>query len=85
MTETEGWRIAKEKLLKRTANLLNLADINALDPATIVQVIGIRQETAKGLLLWLKEIEGDVEQHKSNSKIFDDVKDEYIINLKDVE
>lgn len=85
MTQGQGWVIAKEMLLKRAANLLNMADITDLRPETIIQLIGIRQETAKNLMLWLKDIEGTVEQHTANSTAFTDVKDEYIINLQEVQ
>lgn len=81
MTESSGWSIAKEMLLKRAANLLNLADISDLNPSTIVQVIGIRQETAKNLLQWIKEVEGTVEQHNGNVSSYFEIKDEYIINV----
>jgi hypothetical protein len=81
MVESEAWGIVKERLLKRAATLLNLADISDLNPQTIVQLIGIRQETAKNLLSWMKEIEGDVNQHKDNVPTFKEISDEYIINL----
>ena len=58
-----------------------MADISDLNPNTIVQVIGIRQETAKNLLMFIRELEGTVEQHKSNLGSFVDIKDEYIINV----
>jgi hypothetical protein len=81
MVESEAWGIVKERLLKKAATLLNLADISDLNPQTIVQLIGIRQETAKNLLSWLKEIESDVSQHKDNVPTFKEISDEYIINL----
>lgn len=84
MTGSTGWAIAREMLLKKIATLLNMADISELNPQTIVQVIGIRQETAKALLGWLKEIEGTVEQHNSNISSYSEVDDSYIINLDDL-
>ena len=84
MTESAGWGIAKELLLKKIASLLNMSDISDLNPVTIVQVIGIRQETAKALLLWLKEIEGNVQQHKANANAYAEVRDEYIVNVEEL-
>lgn len=81
MTESKGWQVAKELLLKKAANLLNMADISDLNPNTIVQIIGIRQETAKNLIEWLKEIEGTVDQHKGNIETYSEITDEYIVNL----
>ncbi len=85
MTESAGWAIAKEMLLRRVAGELNVANIGELNPQTIVTILGIKQETAKALIAWLKEIEGTVEQHKSNVDSFADVTDEYIINIEDLQ
>lgn len=82
MTESEGWSIAKQLLLKKVAEQLNLSNITNIDPNNIVQIIGIRQETAKALMEWLREIEGNVEQHTSNSGAFSEVNDEFIIHFK---
>lgn len=85
MTHSAGWSIAKEMLIRKAAGLLNLADISDLNPATIVQLIGIRQETAKNLLGWLKEIEGTVEQHGANLSSYAEVEDAYIIHVSELQ
>lgn len=85
LTENSGWAIAREKLVQKAADLLNMKDITEIEPLKLVSTIGIRQETAKALLAWLREIEGDVEQHKSNIDTFAEIKDEYIIKVEDLE
>lgn len=85
LTENSGWAIARTKLLKKAASLMNIMDITNPDPNNIATVVGIRQETAKALLAWLNEIEGTVEQHKANGDAFAGIKDEYIININDLE
>ena len=82
MTESAGWSIARERLLKKAATLLNIADLSDINPDTIIKVIGIRQETAKNLLSWMKEIESDVEQHQSNIPTFEEITTEYIVKLE---
>ncbi len=85
LVENKGWAVAKTKLLKKVASLLNMADISVIDPAHIALLIGIRQETAKALLEWMKEIEGEVSQHKANLSAFQEVPDSFLINLEDLE
>jgi len=84
MTESAGWSIAKELLLKKAATLLNLASLGELNPNTLVLQVGIRQETAKALIEWMKEIEGTVSQHKSNLGAYAEVDDKYIVNMEEL-
>lgn len=87
LVENSGWAVAREMLIRKVAQQLNISDIGTLnpDPASVVLLIGIRQETAKALLAWLAEIEGTVQQHKANLGSFTEVPDAYIINMEELE
>ena len=82
LTESEGWAIVRDRLYKKAAKLLNMQDITEPNPQFIINLIGIRQETAKNLVEWLREIEGDVEQHKGNNGFFVEEKvNQYILHM----
>lgn len=87
LVENSGWAIAREMLIKKVAQQLNISDIGtaSANPADIVLLVGIRQETAKALLAWLAEVEGSVEQHKANINSFTDLPERYILNIEDLE
>lgn len=80
MVEGRGWAIARERLLKKVAECLNIADIGLDNPQNLALLIGIRQEVAKTLIEWMKDIEGTASQHVSNNAYFEEVKDRYIVH-----
>lgn len=86
LVESSGWAIARDMLMKKIGQQLNIADIGtqSANPIDVVLIIGIRQETAKTLLSWLHEIEGTVEQHKANIESFAEVPDSYILNIDEL-
>lgn len=87
LVENPGWQIAREMLIKKVAQQLNIADIGtaSVKPEDVVLMVGIRQETAKALLEWLADVEGTAAQHKANIDAFAEVKDSYIIHVDDLQ
>lgn len=72
MTESKGWGIARQRLVDM---ILDLQNIHNLDDASIDNVvIDIKSRKAAVAIMhaWLKDIEGSVEQHKSNRDLMID-------------
>jgi len=81
MTKSEGWSLAKGKMLGKIADLLNLSsvDVQNADAATIIQVIGAKKMAADILLSFIREVEGDVAQHEGNKDMMKSVEEIFII------
>lgn len=80
LVESSGWSIARERLMKRVAQMLNLMSISNPNKEAIVQEIAARQLAASYIIDWIKDIEGTVHQTTSND-IKEEIKDEYIVRL----
>lgn len=87
MTESKGWQIARQKLFDRAREYLSTMniDVSKVPPQELANTISVNQAVARELILWVQEIQGDVNQHKGNSEIFKQVNDEYIINVEDLQ
>ena len=81
MCESEGWKIAKQKLYEKVANLLNINSTEILnaEASTIIQVIASRKTAADILGQFIKDIEGDVEQHQGNKEMMQAVDEIFIV------
>lgn len=80
MVQSDGWKIARGRLVERMANLMNIASVDVMqaDPATIVQVIGARKLAADELISFLRDIEGSVEQFEGNKEMMKSIEEVYI-------
>jgi len=70
MARSEGWGIAKRKLLQLiadTESLRNVA-IKEKSPDSIIQEVIAKQLAVEMIITWLGEIEGDVSQHTLQTK-----------------
>ena len=80
LIESAGWSIARERLMKKIANMLNLMTIESPNPSVIIQEIAARQLAAAHVIEWIKDIEGTVHQATSND-VKKEIKDEYIFRM----
>lgn len=83
LVEHSGWVIARALLLKKAAQYMSIdaMEVQNSDATTILQIIASRKLIAKGLMEWLQEIEGQVEQYKGNVPIFEDLIQEHILRM----
>lgn len=81
LTEHEGWAIVRALLLRKATELLNIADINIVNPVNgnLVAEIGMRQLASARLIEILKDVEGTAEQFDANAVLSEQVDHEYII------
>jgi hypothetical protein len=78
LVRSEGWQLAKRKLLTEVADITNVLTLVTKGRAVndmIVELAG-RQLAAATVLDWLKGIEGDAEQYKTNSDTLRDIRNE---------
>lgn len=80
MIETEGWKIAKARLIKRVTQNSIIEGLNLDDPNLVIQ-LKVRDQVATELVTWLRDIEGTVEQGRNNNQMFYNETEEYITKL----
>lgn len=78
LTEHEGWGFVRSLLMSKIVDLQDINDVDTTSPENAVRDIKARQFAGKILLEWLNEIEGTVEQSKSNNSLLPS-KDSYIV------
>lgn len=78
LTEHDGWATVKALLMGTVVELQSIDGIDTSSPENVVIDIKSRQIASKKLLDWLREIEGTVEQGKTNDSLLPK-KDSYIV------
>lgn len=76
--KSEAWADVKGKL---TAKLVDLADITTLgeaDPLLLLQEIKTRKLAINLVIGWVREIEGNANQHEANEQTFKAIKEESV-------
>lgn len=67
MTDTDGWKIARERLVEKITFLQNAFDISDSTPEEMVRELKARKIATTLLFDWLKtDIEGEVLQAETN-------------------
>lgn len=72
MTESRGWGIARQKLVDSIIDLQNIHNVNEASIDNVVVDIKSRKAAVAILHAWLKDVEGTVDQHKSNKDLMID-------------
>ena len=85
MTASDGWQLAKRKLVDKISKLLNIENVNVqnADATTIMAVITANKEAAKILMNWIKDVEGDVAQFDGNQSLYQQIEEEIILKNED--
>lgn len=78
LVEHDGWSTVRSLLMGKIIELQSIDDIDTTSPENAVRDIKARQFAGKILLDWLNEIEGTVEQTKSNNSLLPK-KESYIV------
>lgn len=77
MVRSKGWELTRKKLFDRINDLQSVLNLSETDPEKLVIEVKVRGLVVKELVDWLKEVEGEVLQHKDNefspSEMFDDI------------
>lgn len=81
LVESEGWGVVRELFLKKTAEMLNMANVNLAQPigGNIATEISVKQLASARLLEILNDIQGTAEQFNTNSALTMQVEDSYVI------
>ena len=81
LTEHEGWPLVRALILKRAAELINISDINVLNPVSgnLIAEIGMRQLASARLIEVLREVQGTAEQFDANAALTQGVESEYVL------
>jgi hypothetical protein len=82
LVRSEGWQMAKRKLLSDVANFTNVLTLETKNRAVndiIVEMAG-RQLAAATVLDWIKDIEGSAEQYKVNTDTLREIREEGYIH-----
>ena len=81
LTEQEGWPIVRALFLKKAAEMINITDINVLNPISgnLVAEIGMRQLASARLIEILKDVEGTAEQFDANEALTTQIEHQYIL------
>ena len=66
LTETEGWNIARNKLVEKVLDLQNAFNINDGNAEQLLIDIRARKLATSILYDWLKEIEGTKDEYDTN-------------------
>ena len=82
MVESDGWGIAKRMLQGMILDLGDIFQIKTTDAKQVVAEIGSRQMAIETIMSWIKEIEGNVESHKSNRETFRNIREEHIVSVE---
>lgn len=72
LVEGAGWKEARQRLISYVAAIRDITSLTSKDEKTLFQEVAGRQIAAEALLNWLKEIEGDAEQFKSNAGLIEE-------------
>lgn len=80
LTEHAGWNEVRTLFIKKSAELLNMKDINVLDKGQdFLLQIGARQLAAARLIEILNDIQGTAEQFDANATLTEEITSSYVI------
>lgn len=64
MVESDGWKVAREKIMNRIDDLQSIMNLESVKPEELVTEVKVRGLVVQELVDILKEIEGEAEQVK---------------------
>lgn len=77
--KSEAWGDIKSQLTDKLVGLADITTLDDKDPMVMLQEIKVRK-LAIGLVMgWVREIEGQVNQHEANESAFRAIKEESVI------
>ena len=84
LCKSDGWAIAKGKILEKILELSSILNITEQDPQKVVVLMAAKQEAVQILTEWLGEIEGIAGSADDMNKAFvEQQKNHYIKILND--
>lgn len=78
LVDSDGWRIAKERLIKLLIDNSSITDITGT-PEQIAQEVGMRQGVVGIITSWLDEIESSVGRVAQNNELMKEESENEII------
>ncbi|MCK9370772.1 hypothetical protein M0R04_12755 [Candidatus Dojkabacteria bacterium] len=81
MVNSEGWRIARQKLGAKVASLSDILLIEDVDPNKLMLQLAANQQAIKILITWLKEIEGEVIKVEEIKASFRQISEDHYIHI----
>jgi hypothetical protein len=83
LTKSDGWQIAKRKLLSKIAILDSITALPQGDREDKLREIEVRAGVVSIIWEWINDVEGMAEQAKQVSKAMQDVREESFITVYD--
>jgi hypothetical protein len=65
--DSDGWKYVKDDLIKKINDLQSLMNVEGETPEQVMLDIKVRKNVIAILLEWIKDVEGQVDQHIGNN------------------
>lgn len=78
-TKSDAWGDIKGQLTEKLVALADITTLSETDPMVMLQEIKVRKLAINLVMGWVREIEGQVNQHDANESAFQSIKEESVI------
>jgi Mor family transcriptional regulator len=76
--KSESWVDVKSQLTEKLVELADITTLSDVDPTQILQEIKTRKLAINLVMGWVREIEGQANQHEANEQAFRTIKEESV-------